>query len=29
MTDKAPYMVYAEQTMADGTRQRFTEYIVP
>ena len=29
MTDKAPYMVYAEQTMADGSKQRFTEWIVP
>ena len=29
MTEKAPYMVYAEQTSADGTKQRFTEYIIP
>ena len=29
MTEKAPYMVYAEQTLADGTRQRFTEFIIP
>jgi len=29
MTEKAPYMVYAEQVSADGTKQRFTEYIIP
>jgi hypothetical protein len=29
MTDKAPYMVYAEQTLQDGTRQRITEFLIP
>lgn len=29
MTEKAPYMVYAEQTLQDGTKQRFTEYLLP
>ena len=28
MTEKAPYMVYAEQTMADGAKQRFTEVVI-
>ena len=29
MTEKAPYMVYAEQTTQDGTKQRFTEFLIP
>ena len=29
MTEKAPYMVYAEQVTQDGTKQRFTEYLIP
>lgn len=29
MTEQAPYMVYAEQTMPDGARQRMTEVLLP